>query len=61
MAAGVGIALVPASVQRLHRDDIGYTSLQDSSITSPIVLSYRVGDVSEVLQRCLQLLNSHEE
>lgn len=61
VAAGVGIALVPASVQRLHRDDIGYTSLQDSSITSPIVLSYRAGDVSEVLQRCLQLLTSHDE
>jgi len=25
------------------------------------VLSYRAGDVSEVLQRCLQLLTGHDE
>jgi DNA-binding transcriptional LysR family regulator len=57
VAAGIGITLVPASVQRLHRDDIGYTPLLDSSATSPIVLSYRAGDVSPVLQQCLALLN----
>jgi DNA-binding transcriptional LysR family regulator len=57
VAAGVGITLVPASVQRLHRDDIGYTPLLDSSATSPIVVSYRAGDVSPVLHQCLQLLS----
>lgn len=56
VAAGIGITLVPASVQRLHRDDIGYTPLLDSSATSPIVVSYRAGDVSPVLQQCLELL-----
>lgn len=56
VAAGIGITLVPASVQRLHRDDIGYTPLLDSSATSPIVVSYRAGDVSPVLQQCLDLL-----
>lgn len=56
VAAGVGITLVPASVQRLHRDDIGYVALLDSSVTSPIVVSYRTGDVSDTLQRCLETL-----
>jgi DNA-binding transcriptional LysR family regulator len=57
VAAGIGITLVPASVQRLHRDDIGYTRLLDSSATSPIVVSYRAGDVSPVLRQCLDLLD----
>lgn len=56
VAAGVGITLVPASVQRMHRDDIGYVALLDSSVTSPIVVSYRTGDVSDTLQRCLDTL-----
>jgi DNA-binding transcriptional LysR family regulator len=57
VAAGVGITLVPASVQRLHRDDIGYVPLADASVTSPIVVSYRTGDVSATLRRCLQALD----
>lgn len=57
VAAGVGVTLVPASVQRLHRDDVGYTALRDRSITSPIVMSYRKGDISPVLQQCLSLLS----
>jgi DNA-binding transcriptional LysR family regulator len=57
VAAGVGITLVPASVKRLHRDDIGYTSLMDATATSPIVVSYRFGDRSPMVQRCLEMLS----
>ncbi len=57
VAAGVGITLVPASVKRLHRDDIDYTSLQDATATSPIVVSYRSGDRSPMVQRCLEMLS----
>lgn len=57
VATGIGITLVPASVQRLHRDDIGYTSLLDPHATSPIVLSYRAGDDSALLRRVLGLLD----
>ncbi|TBU85565.1 LysR family transcriptional regulator [Phytopseudomonas dryadis] len=56
VAAGIGITLVPASVQRLHRDDIGYTPLLDARATSPIVISYRQGDDSPLLRRCLGLV-----
>lgn len=54
VAAGIGITLVPASVQRLHRDDIGYSELLDSHATSPIVISYRSGDGSQLLKQCLR-------
>ncbi|KFE51726.1 LysR family transcriptional regulator [Pseudomonas syringae] len=56
VAAGLGIALVPASVQRLHRDDIGYVPLLDPSATSPIIVSYRAGDSSPLLQECLRFI-----
>ncbi len=57
VAAGIGITLVPSSVQRLHREDIGYTPLLDPPATSPIVISHRIGDESEVLKLCLQLID----
>lgn len=53
VAAGIGITLVPASVQRLHRDDIGYAPLLDPGATSPIIVSYRAGDESALLRQCL--------
>lgn len=53
VAAGVGATLVPASLQRLHRDDIGYTPLLDIQATSPIVVSYRTGDRSAMLLEVL--------
>jgi len=53
VAAGVGATLVPASVQRLHRDDIGYTPLLDAQATSPIVVSHRAGDRSAMLLEVL--------
>ena len=56
VAAGIGITVVPASVQRLHRHDIGYTPLLDPTATSPIIVSHRVGDESAVLQLCLKLI-----
>lgn len=57
VAAGLGVALVPASVQQQHRPDIGYTSLLEPEAVSPIVLSRRAGDVSAMVQRCLALID----
>lgn len=56
VAAGIGVALVPASVQRLHRDDIGYAPLLDAHATSPIVVSHRAGDQSALLGLVLEEL-----
>lgn len=57
VAAGLGVALVPASVQQQHRPDIGYASVLEPEAVSPIVLSRRAGDVSAMVQRCLALID----
>ncbi|NIF29727.1 LysR family transcriptional regulator [Pantoea sp. Tr-811] len=56
VAAGVGIALVPSSVQQQHRTDIDYVKLADTSAVSPIILSRRAGDNSPLITRCLDFL-----
>lgn len=59
VAVGVGVTLVPASVQQQHRADIKYVELLDGGAVSPIILSRRKGDVSPILQRCLALLGAN--
>ncbi|MBP0630643.1 LysR family transcriptional regulator [Cupriavidus sp. AcVe19-1a] len=49
VAAGVGITLVPASIQRLHRDDVRYCPIDAPGFVSPVIMSYRVGDQSPFL------------
>ncbi len=56
VAVGVGVTLVPASVQQQHRPDIEYVGLLDSGAVSPIILSRRKGDVSPIVKRCLALI-----
>jgi DNA-binding transcriptional LysR family regulator len=58
VAAGLGIAVVPASVQRLLRDDIAYLPLSTSGFTSPVIVSYRKDDDSPFLLYARQL--AHE-
>jgi DNA-binding transcriptional LysR family regulator len=41
VAAGLGITLVPASVQRLHRDDVRYVPIDAPGFVSPVIMSYR--------------------
>lgn len=49
VAAGVGVTLVPDSVQRLHRNDIAYRPLSDKKIFSPVIMNYRLNDQSAAL------------
>lgn len=56
VAAGLGITLVPASVQSQQRADIVYVPLSDTSAVSPIILSRRAGDNSAQLRHCLALI-----
>ncbi|MGE8179198.1 LysR family transcriptional regulator [Pseudomonas fluorescens] len=58
VGAGIGVTLVPASVQLLHRDDIGFTPVLETNATSPIILSRRVGDVSPGLSHCLKMIEA---
>lgn len=59
VAVGVGVTLVPASVQQQHRSDIEYVGLLDATAVSPIILSRRRGDVSPIVRRCLALVSSN--
>lgn len=47
VAAGAGIAIVPATVQRLRRDDILYRPVAERDAISPIIVSWRIADQSE--------------
>ena len=51
VAAGVGVSLVPQSVQRLRRDDICYRPILDSGIVTPMLMTTRVDDQSVDLVR----------
>lgn len=49
VAAHVGFSIVPASVQRMKRDDVAYVPIVDSPAHSPIMMIHRAGDVSPEL------------
>lgn len=53
VAAGLGITLVPASVQRLHRNDVRYAPIDAPGFVSPVIMSYRAGDTSPHLARAI--------
>ncbi|AZG07066.1 LysR family transcriptional regulator [Pigmentiphaga sp. H8] len=46
VAAGLGVTVVPASVQRLQREDIAYVPLDSPGFTSPVIVSRRRDDRS---------------
>ncbi len=50
VAAQAGVCIVPASVQRLQRDDVVYRPLSETVATSPIIISSREADVSEEVE-----------
>jgi DNA-binding transcriptional LysR family regulator len=50
VAAEEGIAIFPTSVRRSRRDDIVYRELEDTGVTSPIIMSRRLGDPSPWLR-----------
>jgi DNA-binding transcriptional LysR family regulator len=57
VAAGLGVTLVPACVQQQHRADIAYAAIEEREAVSPIILSRRAGDISNIVQRCLKLMS----
>jgi DNA-binding transcriptional LysR family regulator len=58
VAAGVGVALVPESVKRLHRDDVTYRPLTDAGVVSPIIMNFRSVDQSAELMGFRELVKS---
>jgi DNA-binding transcriptional LysR family regulator len=58
VAAGVGVALVPQSVQGLHRTDVVYRPLSNKGVFSPVIMNFRANDHSQALQNFRALVAS---
>jgi DNA-binding transcriptional LysR family regulator len=56
VAAQSGVCLVPASVERLRRDNVAYRPLRDDAAFSPILMSTRKGDRSPEIALILKLI-----
>ena len=56
VAAEAGVCLVPASVERLRRDNIVCRPLGEQGAVSPIIMSTRKGDRSPEIGRVLRLV-----
>ena len=56
VAAESGVCLVPASVERLRRDNVVYRPLRESEAVSPIVMKTRKGDRLPELALILRLI-----
>jgi DNA-binding transcriptional LysR family regulator len=59
VAAGLGVSVVPASLQRLQMDGVIYRSLQNSAhLKAPLILACRRGENSAAVQRFVELVQS---
>ena len=57
VAAGLGIAIVPASLQRMQMDGVVYRRLEDTTQPrAPLLLATRRGDTGAVLRHFLDLV-----
>jgi DNA-binding transcriptional LysR family regulator len=56
VAAEAGVCLVPASVERLRRDNVAYRPMAAIQAVSPIIMSTRKGDRSPELALILKLI-----
>jgi DNA-binding transcriptional LysR family regulator len=56
VAAESGICLVPASVERLRRDNVAYKRLDEPTAISPIIMSTRKNDRSPEITLILKLI-----
>ena len=61
VAAGAGICLVPSSVRRLGRDDVAYQDLNEPKVMTPIIMSFRTNDKSELLEKLRQLIREFDQ
>lgn len=56
VAAETGVCIVPASVERLRRDNVVYRRLDEPEAVSPIIMSARKGDRSPEIGLILRLV-----
>ena len=58
VAAEAGVCVVPASVERLRRDNVVYRPLDEEGAVSPIIMSCRKNDRSPEIARLLDLVQA---
>jgi DNA-binding transcriptional LysR family regulator len=59
VAAGVGVAIVPRSLQRMQLDDIAYRDVEGApQLLAPLLLASRRGDPSQAVRRLVALVRS---
>jgi DNA-binding transcriptional LysR family regulator len=58
VAAGLGVALLPASVQHLHRDGVVYRPLPDDAPRTELAVISRKEDASPVLENFLAIVRA---
>jgi LysR family transcriptional regulator, benzoate and cis,cis-muconate-responsive activator of ben and cat genes len=58
VAAGVGITLVPQSVEHFRRHDVLYRPLAEDSISSPLIMSFRASDTSPEVRDILEVIRT---
>ncbi len=51
VAAGIGISIVPESLQRMNLHGVVYRALKDAQLRAPMFMATRKGDPSPVLRR----------
>ena len=56
VVAGIGYALVPRSVQGLHREGLVYLPLSDAGVMSPVIMNCRAGDASGLVAEFRQMV-----
>lgn len=60
VAAGLGVALLPASVLAVTVDGAGYRELADCDVTADVALAWRRDDPSPALEKALAVLGNPE-
>lgn len=58
VAAGLGVALVPASLARMHKEAVALCALADGALNGDVHALSRVGVAQPAAQECLQALIS---
>lgn len=60
VAAGLGVALLPASVLAVTVDGVRYRELAGCDVTTDVALAWRRDDPSPALEKALAVLGGHE-
>lgn len=56
VAAGLGVSIIPASMQRLHMDGVVYCRLKGAPVKAPLQLACRSDDTAPAMRRFVELV-----